>query len=254
MAPVFIALYLTDKPVGETGVQYNIGIGKGIITDQVTGVPIDMHGGYTWHGDLPLPAEYPSYLNITTSNETGTDRALNINYSWEMTPGGSGFSAQEPRLTWPAGATWVYHTVGIQSNAGGGNGIVNFAIDEGNEVIFQRIIIGPDNYGAARSITVTVRDETPANVAIWGSLSMDNQTLSIPASALAAANAIQDTTGDLSRLVTGAMTLRVTAVALAQNETLTIGIAARIRGAIPTVTTTGSTGTWEIVTGYSKVT
>lgn len=257
LAPIFLSTFISDQPIGKASIQFNIGIMRGLITDQVSAVPVDFHGGVTWQGDLHLPTDYLVELHVSATNETGTDRVLQISYAWDDVPGGSGFSAQDPRLVWPSGATWMWRGVLTQTGAGGGNNVLNFSIDEGNEIIIQRILIGPDDYDAGNAVAIQILDQesTPNTIAEWQSTSLDNQTLAIPASRDAGtANNQQDTTSDLSRLLTGHTTLRIRADALIQNETLTVAIAARIRGVIPTIATTGSSGTVSLAITYSKVT
>lgn len=156
--------------------------------------------------------------------------------------------------TWPAGSMWAYHAVFTQSNAGGGNVLIQITPGAGTEVILQSVQIGPDDYAADRTGAIQLMDSegTPNRVARLIPLAaIDNEVMMWPS-----INATADFTHlwpGQQIIMTGADQLRIYLNAFAQNETITVAIRARLRGQIPVITTTGSGGTVGVATTYSVV-
>lgn len=253
---IFVTAFLSDQPYGTASKEYNVAvILGGIVEDQVTAGVMDQQQGCDWHGSIPLPKEHASWLIITGVNETGTDRMIEITAVYDDLPGGGGYTTKTMKLTWPFGRTWNFRGVMTQQAAGGGSLVYHITIGAGTELIIQSIQLGADDYAAGRTANISILSSAVAVIASLQTASVDNQTLGIPADRVAStAGAVLNSTPQLTRLVGGDdQLIRVRADALAQNETLTVAIRARIRGIKPTVATTGSGGTPSLATTYDKV-
>lgn len=148
---------------------------------------------------------------------------------------------------------WAYRAVFTQTNAGGGNVRINISANERMVLLYG--VIGPDNYDAARAVQVSMNDSAGNNIAfLTESISIDNAKLVFPLSGEGAAISANSANEFNKTIVIGKSdVVRVSAVGLIQNETVTVQIRALFRNWPPTVTTTGSGGTVTTTTTYDKV-
>ena len=139
---------------------------------------------------------------------------------------------------------WAYKATWTQSNAGGGNIIVDFRNTIGDAFMILSVTTGLDDYAAGRTVQLLIMDNeaTPVIVRRLASVSVDNQNVSIPAPGDAiAANVNSDSTFPI--LVTGSDALTIIATSLVQNETLTITVRLLCRQKLPTIIRSRSSGT-----------
>jgi hypothetical protein len=236
-APIFVIAWIQDQPIGSVAENFNIEVLKGFVTDTVDGAAKDLDSGVFWHGDLPLPTDYNTFLNIAATNETGTTREILVSVIYDMVPGGGGHQSKGIQYSWPWGATWAFKSVFKQTNAGGGAINIDISPGLGSEFIWNSVMVGPDDYAAATSCLLMVQsgEATPTYVILLGSESIDNQRVSWPSSELSAADGPADTTSEMVRLVSGSDKLVIYVDLATQNEEVTLVVRARIRGVKPTV-------------------
>lgn len=145
--------------------------------------------------------------------------------------------------------TWAYRAVFTQTNAGGGNVNARFIFSE--KAIIKYITIGPDNYGADRSIQVRLTDGSTFTGILMPVTTTDNETLTAPVN-----TSVEDAGQQLEKeiLIAGSLyEIQVFGASLALNETMTVVISGLIKTTKPIVSITGSSGTVTITTTYNKV-
>jgi len=143
---------------------------------------------------------------------------------------------------WPAGGIWAYRAVFTQTNVGGGNVVVDISPGLGSEFLLLSLLTGLDDYAADRTLSFDHLDTGNNRVGRFTTLAtVDNEYYLWPHSIPAAST----TNYAVSYIAwfAGTDKLAITAEALAQNETLTITIRARLKGRIPGIVSTRSTGT-----------
>lgn len=242
--PIFVIGYIQDTPFGAAANNFNMELIKGFVTDQTDSAMKDWDSGIAWQGDFPTPANYPTYLIIEATNETGTDQPIDISIVYDLVPGGGGWQNKGIQYSWPWGATWAYSAVYTQSNAGGGNVIITVTPGAGSELMIDYIRTGLDNYGADRAVYFDIYDgeatpERQVNLLTLGTV--DNEYLVWPY--LGATDDLTTLRPRQMQMISGTDNLRLTFDSLANTETVTLSIRARIRGVMPTVAHALSTGT-----------
>jgi len=153
---------------------------------------------------------------------------------------------------WPSGATWAYRGTLTQSNAGGGNGVITIIPGAGSEFMLIWVHLGPNDYAAARTVTVRVEDTDNNRIMDIYSAAIDNVHVNLPITNSDSVASALNKSG-FPFMISGTDILHFDAASLAQNETFTIAIRARLKGKIPTIATTGSTGTVALVADYNTV-
>lgn len=144
---------------------------------------------------------------------------------------------------------WMYQATFTQTNAGGGNVIVDISLGDPYFCEVEILSIGPDNYAAVRNIDIILRDTDNDAIAYLFSDNVDNSLIQFPNF-----GADSDTRLNKERLQLGGTDkLSIEATALAQNETLTVNIRAKLKNKKPGVVTTRSTGTVTTSEAYNEV-
>lgn len=138
-----------------------------------------------------------------------------------------------------------------------GDVVVTITLGSGSWVEFLSVQIGPNDYGAARTIASQHNDEDEIQIQRWALLGTTIDNLQAPA-LFAPEDAAAPVTNE-PMIINGSTVSQGTdqptfsAFALVANEVFTINIRALIIGQIPTVTVTGSTSGLTSVVTYNKV-
>lgn len=150
------------------------------------------------------------------------------------------------------GMLWSYRAVFKQTAGGGGNIVVNITANQRMVLLYAGI--GQNAYAAGRTIVARVRDDSGVDMAIiFSSAAVDGALHNFPDSdhSIAAAS---DGPYFEKRIVLGKGDfIFIQATGLVLNEELTLHMRALITSVLPTITTTGSTGTVTTTTTHSKV-
>ena len=160
----------------------------------------------------------------------------------------------EDVFTWMNGKIWAYRAVFTQTDANGGTIKVNISFpDRGNEFYVQNLLIGRDTYAADRNIVAQILDTNGDPVAKLINQTVSAKYLHYPWDETTVAD------GVLGRLqfpiVSHPDYLSVSAVGLAQNETLTLLLRLRLLhgSAVPRIDYSGSGGVVTVVENYNRV-
>lgn len=155
---------------------------------------------------------------------------------------------------WRSGQTWAYRASAPDTNVGGGAINVEISLaGKGYEIEIDSITIGPDDYSGAEIVQVDLQDVDDNNIGRLANITQDNQVLSLPAlgESPAANNEMAMIQGFT---LSGTDKIFIQTGALAQNETLTVAIRARLRGGTKPTVTWSSSGTLGTVTiDYNEV-
>lgn len=154
--------------------------------------------------------------------------------------------------TLEGGAIWAYRAVATENNAGGGTLTLDIEPTVGYLLLPKIIMVGRDNYGAARTISGYVYDKDGNDIYRFFSQGLDNQAIVVPTSGdLIAAN--NDGALHSPIRIQGPDLLKFQAGAVAQTETFTLAIRALIFGRKPTVTWSSSGTLGTVTTTYNEV-
>lgn len=151
----------------------------------------------------------------------------------------------EPRVfNWPDGAGYVLRQVYTQTATGGGNIRVRITPGEGSEFIFKSLRVGPDDYGANRTGSVSIiRADSNEHFRFLSLTTIDNNTFFLPAKP-----ADGPTDGGIGVhpepiIISGDNALIISTFSAAVNETLTFALILRLKDELPTIVSSDSTGT-----------
>lgn len=149
---------------------------------------------------------------------------------------------------WRSGQTWAYRASAPEINAGGGalTALLTLA-GKGYEIEIDSIHIGPDDYSTGEIVQVDKLDKDDNNIQRLANVTLDNQTLSLPSLGKEPGANNEAAMREKSTL-SGTDKIRMTTGALAQNETLTVAIRARLRGGTKPIVTWSASGTLGTVT------
>lgn len=145
--------------------------------------------------------------------------------------------------TWRGGQTWAYKATFAQTAGGGGALDVEIGYGlKGNEWELESITIGPDDYSGPEIVQADILDVDDDAVARLANTSLDNQRLSWPG-----LGEVIGTTNEAAlrarHMISGTDKVFIQTGALANTETLTFTIRARLRGGIVPTVTFGGGGT-----------
>lgn len=148
-------------------------------------------------------------------------------------------------------AMWAYRAVITQEHTTSYAVVIKISPVTGNSMKVIHTQIGPDDNGGDRQVTATINDGTYDVSRIFSLTTLDNETGNVLPNLGAAAgdNALPAFRQELP--IEGPDELRITAVSLAESETLTVAVRALIKNAAPTVTI--STTTYSSSVTYNKV-
>ncbi len=153
--------------------------------------------------------------------------------------------------TMRGGITWAYRASAPDTNAGGGAISLKVTVPLGSEMELDMLSVGPDDYTGAETIQADILDEDDNAIFRLLNTTLDNQRMTWPALG-EAGSASNDGASRGKLTISGGDYVFVQTGALAQNETLTVAIRARIRGTKPTVLWAASGTLGTITTDYNK--
>lgn len=146
-------------------------------------------------------------------------------------------------LKWLDGATYAIRQVYTQTGGGGGNVIIEITPAPGSEFMVLVSHVGPDDYGAGRSIRQRVLDEDGNVVYNLMAESIDNVNFIAPRTRGANSDNDLYNPNDWPIMVSGNDVYDIRGISLANTETLTISIRLRVKDELPTISKENSTGT-----------
>lgn len=146
---------------------------------------------------------------------------------------------------------WAYHTVLKQTGAGGGHVTLNITARERMLILYG--MIGPDDYAAARAVSVLLYDGIGGKLIARVNINDDIDDMHLPFPSTNA-DPVEKVNEFSNRILIGkGESLKLTASSLIQNEEMTVTLKALITSTKPSMTTTGSTGTVTNTVVYDKV-
>jgi len=137
---------------------------------------------------------------------------------------------------------WQMRAVYTQTDVGGGTVVAKMAPLGGEVMELVSLAIGPDNYEAGRNLDIYIEDSAGNNIlsVVGGVISIDNVKVNVPGLPAVLAGGNKPNIKDL--LIAGEDKLVVSVASLAQNETVTIAIRAKIYGRTRPVTDKSDSG------------
>lgn len=139
-----------------------------------------------------------------------------------------------------------------QTNSSGGTCEINIEATRGSRIMIDSAMVVLPNTASGRTIYIRVYDSDDNEIQRFAYVGLDNQRVFIPSQGLNANGANNATNKQFFTLVNGDY-LNVHGFTFAQNEYFDLRVRGYVRGRMPNVTTTGSTGDVTLTTNYSRV-
>lgn len=139
-----------------------------------------------------------------------------------------------------------------QTDAGGGTLEINIEANNGTRLIIDSVMVAVPNTSSGRSVYVRGYDSADNEMQRFSFVGLDNQKVFIPSTGREANNANNITNKQFINLVNGDY-LNVNGFTFAQNEYFDLIVRGYVRGRLPTVSTTASTGTISLTTNYARI-